>query len=334
MVKYFKIPATLLLLVLVLASCQDSTRKGPEIDTSKLQKTELGIHRYGEALFSIDTTNFTNEVTDIHEEFKLFLGNDISNPSTLLPLYNYVVDTHLISIAVKTMEVYPSLTNLETQLGDAFSRNKYFFPDFQIPEVYSYISNLYYEKPIIINNSIIIIALDVYLGGDYTNYRTLGLPYYIVRRMTPDNIAIDVMKEIYNTEYSVQHRQKTLIDKMIASGKELYYLDAVLPQVPDSLKIGYSAAKMKWIESNAENVWAFLVNNKLFYSADFKIHSNFMKDAPFTTGFSNDSPSRIGQWLGWQIVRKYMSKHPEESLSSLIKENDFQKIFNESGYKP
>lgn len=334
MLKYSKLLFSILISVLLLSSCSDYSRKGPKIDESKLQKTDIKIHRYGKSLFEIDTNEFEKGVSEIHDEFILFLGSDIGNPAKLAPLYAYVTDTSLISIANFTLNEYPELTQLELQLSNAISRYQYFFPDYKIPTVYSYISNLYYEKPIIIDDSVILIALDVYLGEDYPTYRTLGLPFYIIRRMTSDNIAIDVMKELYNTELEPSIKQKTLIDRMVDNGKILYYLDALLPSVPDSLKIGYSEQQINWIESNKENVWAFLVNNALFYSADFKIQSNFMKEAPFSSIFSQDSPPRIGQWLGWQIVRRYMERNPEISLQTLIDEKDFQKIFNESGYKP
>ena len=152
--------------------------------------------------------------------------------------------------------------------------------------------------------------------------------------MTSDNIVIDVMKELFNSKLDKHLKQKTLIDRMVNSGKLLYFLDAVLPSIPDSLKIGYTSNQMNWIESNKSNVWAFLVKNKLFYSADYKIQSNLIEDGPFTSGFSNESPPRLGIWLGWQIVRLYMDKHPNITIKELIYNPDAQEIFNQSGYKP
>ena len=320
--------------LLFLQSCDNSSSKGPDIDESQLRKTDIKIHRYGKALFETDTTDFLNEVKKIQSEFSLFLGNNIEHHEILAPLYEYVTDTQLISISKKTMEVYPDLISEENQLSDAFSRYRYFFPDKKVPVVYTYISDLYFEKPVIVDDSIVIIALDVYLGKSFTKYRSLGLPYYRIRCMTPDNIVIDVMKAVYVANLTPRNKQKTLLDRMIASGKLLYYLDAVLPDVHDSLKICYTTNKLKWIEENKTNVWAFMVKNKLFYSADYKIQTKLIEDGPFTTGFSNDSPPRIGIWIGWQIVREYMKKHPNISLESLIQNEDAQAIFNQSGYKP
>ena len=322
-----------IVVALITISCNENYNNFA-VDSSKLKIEEVNIHRYGKQLFDIDTNNFINEVRGIKEEFVLFLGEDLDDTTKLAPLYEYVTDTTLIYIAASVNELYPDLSYLENELSIAFGRYDYFFPDFNSPVVYTYVSNLYYEKPIIYDDSVLVIGLDVYLGPNFKLYRSLGLPNYKIRRMTSDYISIDVMKSIYEKNLLKRNKQKTLVDKMIESGKLFYYLDAVLPYTPDSLKIGYTNKQMRWIEKNRKNVWAFLVNNNLFYSPDFKIQSDFLKEAPFTSSFSNESPPRIGQWLGWQIVRKYMKNHPDVSLSALIRNNDYQKIFNESGFKP
>ncbi len=318
----------------LLQSCDNNRSAGPNIDKSQLTNINVKVHRYGKALFEADTTNFLSDVNKMQSEFSLFLGNNKYTEAQLKPLYNYVTDTQLINISSKVMKMYPDLKSEERQLSNAFSRFHYFFPTKRIPIVYSYISNLYHEESIIVNDSVVIIGLDMFLGKNFMLYGSLGIPHYKIRRMTADNITIDVMKELYIKELAPRNEQKTLVDRMIAAGKLLYYLDAVLPAVPDSLKISYTTNQMKWVEKNKTNVWAFLVENKLFYSADYKIQTKLIEDGPFTTGFSNYSPPRLGLWLGWQIVRKYMDTHPSVSLISLINDADAQAIFNQSGYKP
>ena len=138
----------LFIAILSLQSCNNNSLKGPEIDESLLKKVDVKIHRYGKALFETDTTDFLNKIRMIQGEFELFLGNNIDNSEILAPLYEYVTDTQLISISKKTMEVYPDLDLEEIQLADAFSRYHYFFPENTIPEIFTYVSDLYYERPV------------------------------------------------------------------------------------------------------------------------------------------------------------------------------------------
>jgi len=60
----------------------------------------------------------------------------------------------------------------------------------------------------------------------------------------------------------------------------------------------------------------------------------FIDDGPFTAPFTEDSPARTGAWLGWQIVRSYMKKHPDVKLPELLRNQDYQGILNQSGYQP
>jgi hypothetical protein len=60
----------------------------------------------------------------------------------------------------------------------------------------------------------------------------------------------------------------------------------------------------------------------------------FLSDGPYTMEFSKDSPSRLGEWIGLQIIRSYMQKNPDVTLQMMLQETDAQKILTLSGYKP
>jgi hypothetical protein len=59
----------------------------------------------------------------------------------------------------------------------------------------------------------------------------------------------------------------------------------------------------------------------------------FFGDGPFTQTYSNDAPSRLGEFYGLNIVRSYFSDH-DISLQDLMEQSDLQGLFQESGYKP
>jgi len=108
----------------------------------------------------------------------------------------------------------------------------------------------------------------------------------------------------------------------------------ILPKTPDHIKIGYTEKQLEWCKENKKNIWAFLIENKLLYSSGSTTFRKFFTDGPFTHEFSKDSPARIGEWVGWQIVRTYMNKHPDIKPSKLFSNNDAQEILMKSGYKP
>lgn len=325
---------TFCLSILLLSGCNFDKYPFPQADIEIENVEPIEVRRYGKALFELDTADFQAGLKSIQDEFALFLAADLDDTANLNQLYNYVTDTQLIRIYKAVMEVYPDLYGFEEQLSEAVARHQHYFPNEQVPVGYTYISDLYFESPVIKRGSDIVIAIDVYLGKDFPLYKFLGLPMYKIRCMTPENMMVDVMKAVYFEDVATGQKQRTLLDRMVESGKMLAYLDAVLPWVHDSLKICYSEKKLEWAEENERNVWAFLVENELLFSTDYQVQTKMIQDGPFTTGFSNGSPSRLGVFIGWQIVRDYLNNNPGISLQEMLAEKDAQKILNGSGYRP
>ena len=315
-------------------SCRNKEQKAIQVNPANLSDMQVHIKRYGQALFQLDTASFTEDLKRIQPEFPYFLDADLNDTANTNQLYSFVADTQVRRIYEKTMEVYPDLNELEKSLSKAFSRYHYFFPENNIPQVYTYVSDMYYERPVWLKDSVLVVALDVYLGSDFFLYPHLGLPRYKIRCMAPDYIVPDVMKTLYFEEVWSNPAMKTLLDRMVAGGKMLYYLDAVLPGTPDTVKMCYTKKKFDWAVENEKNVWAFLVHDELLYVSDFDTQSNLINDGPFTKGFSSDSPARLGIFIGWQIVKEFMLRHPETSLQELMELDDAQTILQQSGYKP
>jgi hypothetical protein len=47
-----------------------------------------------------------------------------------------------------------------------------------------------------------------------------------------------------------------------------------------------------------------------------------------------EAPGEIGNWMGLQIVRAYMLRHPDTSLDQLLAMQDAQQLLEASRYKP
>ena len=76
-----------------------------------------------------------------------------------------------------------------------------------------------------------------------------------------------------------------------------------------------------------------MVGNKLLYANGTEIFRNLFGDGPFTQAFSKDAPARLGEYIGLQIVRSYMTNN-DVSLQDLLRNEDLQQIFQDSQYKP
>jgi uncharacterized protein YjaZ len=122
---------------------------------------------------------------------------------------------------------------------------------------------------------------------------------------------------------------------MIYYGKQLYLKDILLPDYSDAEKIGYTPAQDQWCKENESYIWRYFIDENLLYDSDSRLPNRFINIAPFSKFYleiDNDSPGRVGQWIGWQIVRSFM-KNNEVSLNDMLK-LDSKELFEKSKYKP
>ena len=136
------------------------------------------------------------------------------------------------------------------------------------------------------------------------------------------------------TEFELESENSNVLSHMIHHGKLLYALDLLLPDVPDSIKIGYSSQEMRWVVENEKNMWFHFAENDLLYRKEGKQIQKYIGEGPFTPGFPDGSPGKAGRWIGWQIVRKYMESTNPLDLNGLFNQSDAQNILHISKYKP
>ncbi len=233
--------------------------------------------------------------------------------------------------------VYPDVDKPQEELADAFKHVKYYYPQKTLPHVYAYVSG--FEVQTIIGDGYYGIGLDLFLGGNSRFYPALteAYPRYLSRNFNEENIVPRVIEGMAREDmYPESDSSKSLLSKMVYNGKIMYFIDQMLPDVPDSTKIGYTDAQLKWCDQFQSKIWAYFLDENLLYETDYPKIQKYLTEAPFTPGLGekNESAPKLAVWTGWQIVRAYMDKHPEVTLPMLMLNTDAQKILNEANYRP
>ncbi len=325
-----------LTICLAIGGCSAWDRKPfYEADISDVEIDPVRVSRYDSVLFELNPFDLRKEIEPHIEEFYFFLGEGIDDPAGVEQLYDYVTDPLMKELYIDSKEVWPDLDELGESLTRAFRFYQYHFPESKTPRVYSYISGIDHQMPVIHAEGHLIIALDTYLGSDYHYYEKIGIPRYKKRWMRPERVPVDVMEVLAREKLDMIYPQpETMLEHMIHEGKRLFFLDCMLPGTPDSLKIKYTDANQQWMENNKGRAWTYKLDNELLYSSDFAAIQKFVREAPFTAPFSQNSAPRTGVWLGWQIVREYMRRNQEVSLQELLHETDARKILNEARFRP
>ncbi len=348
--KYLKITC-FSLLALLIYSCKDNRLK---VETPKLKK-KVHIDRFDKELFSCDSVHFGAAISQLYKKYP-----DIMN-AFMYDLYPHDfhrkkdIDTaEMLSLWQPLMvqnkfmkEVYlemnkqygeKEMKSLEEDLGDIFSHIKYYYPKDTVPE-FACIMNSFSYKIYITQSNRFCICLDMFLGEDYKYYSAtnIDIPKFITRHCRKEYIPENIIKAYFTKKFeSKVSTDNTLLSEVIQAGKELYFVDAMAPEMDDTLKIEYTAAQLKWCNDNAAEVWGYFTAKDIFFKTDQSLKIKFLNDAPFTNadGVPQESAPRLGEWLGWQIVRKYMSEHKNITLQQLMEEKDYRKILKESRYHP
>ncbi|WP_071595178.1 gliding motility lipoprotein GldB [Hymenobacter aerophilus] len=219
---------------------------------------------------------------------------------------------------------------LQQNLTQLFQHVRYYYPGFRVPPVRTFVSGL--SQDLFVNDSLIVISTD-YFVGPTAAYRP-NVPAYIQRRYTPEHLLPGVALAI-STKYNQKPAAgQTMLGEMVHFGKALYFAQQMLPCTPDSLLMGYTDAEMAGVEFNEGKIWAHFIEKNLLYStAPFTVQK-YIGERPNIPEIDKTAPGRVGAWLGWQIVRKYMAENPKVTLPQLMAEKDAQRILNQSRYRP
>jgi gliding motility-associated lipoprotein GldB len=236
----------------------------------------------------------------------------------------------LRKLAADTKAAFGDFAPQRAELRGAFQHVRHYFPDFQVPPVYTFISGL--SQDVLVNDSLMVLGLD-FFAGSKASYRP-NVPGYMLRRYQPRFLVPQAVLQISNKYLKQDFADRTLLNQMVQLGKAYYFLDCVMPCTPDSLKIGYTGRELEGAAYNEQKIWVHFLGKKLLYETQPFLTQKYIGERPNTPEIGKEAPGRIAAWVGWQIVRAYMAEHQEVTLPQLLAETSAQKILDGSKYKP
>lgn len=322
-----------------------SCNQGKKVDLSHI-KVNLSIQRFDQELSKIKSNELADKLPQLKIKYGAFYDDyfqKILNVGTTQDTQYYKLVRQVLAgkpfqdLQLEADSVYRNFDWLNPKLEDAFRQIKHEFPKWHEPMLVTYISGFQVQTPI--GAGYVGIGLDMFLGSKSKFYPALveTVPRYISRRFTPENIVPRVVEVISREElFPESDQDKSLLAKMIYNGKVLYLMKRILPDTPDSTLIGYSEKQIKWAHDFESDTWAFLLEQELLFDTDYFKIQKYLAEAPFTPGLGNQNESapKLGLFIGWQIVNKYMVENPELKLKDLLDERDEQKILRLARYRP
>lgn len=176
-----------------------------------------------------------------------------------------------------------------------------------------------YGRPesVLFVDSVMLIALNHYLGADYPGYS--HLPHYQRAVKTPEQLPYDISEALVATEYPYEEGESaTLLSRMLYEGALALAKTRLVDASSPATALGYDEDTYQRLLKTEGDIWRTLVENRLLYDISPTTSRKLLSPGPDVNLGNMNFPSCLGRFIGYRIVESYMRKHPETTLPELL----------------
>ena len=322
-----------LIIFLVLFSCNNKVNLEQD-------NVEIDSQRFDLELFAVDSINYDSKILEIEINNKGFLDYYLKNHIGMIYdndsikksyLLTFISHPDVVLFQSNIQNKFDSIINLETynkKIRSSFEKYLSFFPDSIIPKKIIYI-NSFQSYAIDSYNNCLLIGLDFYLGNLHP---ASNIWDYLKFRYNERYMIADIMEYWITSSFIHKSLIVNFQDELIFKGKIMYLMSQILEE-KEHVIFRYSEKDLEWCENNEYNIWNEIIDLDLMYNEDYNSYATFFTDSPFTKGMPQESPGRLGYWVGYRIINSYMQNN-NVSLQDLMQNTNSQNILLQSKYKP
>ena len=316
-----------------LFSCQFSDcREGPDVSGVEVNSEFI---RWDEALFEAQSKQDIENLLQQYPNFsqKYLHRDQYPHDSVLIDeLYRLSQNPSIDSLYQQVQQTFGKADDLRSEFADAFQHIKYYYPDFIPPSVFITFSGLgTLGDDVLVSDSLIVVSLEFFIGKE-ARYRPQAYDYQL-HRYQPQFVVPSCMLLYSNRFNQTNPEDQTLLAEMVYYGKSYYFVQQIMPCLPDSTIIGYSPPAMEVVANNPSLIWRHFVEKELLYETSHVVKQRYLGERPSTVEINAQIPGQIGRWLGWQIVQKYATT-TKATLPAVMGVTDAQRLFTQAKYRP
>ncbi len=322
-----------------LISCKNDQK----VDVSHIE-IPVEFHGFYKDFSEIDPQNVKRDMSILQDKYPHFTSFylkellpwkvDLESPNYAHDISVFLTHKDYSNLLDTVNLFFPNTEKVNKDLLSAFKHIYYYDTSFYIPEhVYYFVSALNFYTAVIIDDQNFGIGLDMFLGEDYPHYSAVGIPEFGRLRFTPENIPVWASQIIYADKYPFETDNQNLLELIIQKGKEYYFLEKVLPDIPTHVIFGYSEEQMNIAEEQEAFIYNYFIQNELLHEKSLQKIIRYVLEGHNTPGFPPELPGNIGSFLGWKIIRQYVEEN-KLGLKEVLEEKDAQQILSRARYKP
>ncbi|MCH3923733.1 MAG: hypothetical protein LKE30_02275 [Bacteroidales bacterium] len=341
-IKFF----LLIIFSLTLIVCSCSKKKDNiKFINEQGQEEKIQIKRFDKALFDKPLPNLEVFLKNLQKQYPQMFQTSLDNKEYLSIIEQFVLDNEMQNVQSIVEREYPDLNFLQEDLTSAFARLKQIYPNTKLPKnVFSLLFgpadfSYSYANRIVVSEDFCAISLDMYSMDKLRKSQYYKqIPQYMIPTLNRNYIAPDFIRQyLRQITFSrvplvEMNPDCSFLDAIIEDGKYSYVVKTLLPKYSDSQILRYTDEQYSWCEKNEKSIWGYIIQNNLLFEKDRTKYLSLTMDGPESKGITN-SPSRIGNYIGYNIVSRFMNE-TDISIDSLMKIKDAYKILKLSKYKP
>jgi hypothetical protein len=280
-------------------------------ETDNTTQTINPVYRY---LSDVKTTHavIPDSLDDGLKAMMSVLGVDTVDSQIL----NSWSNSSVVSVFTPPVDsVYPTLEPIEHQLGVILKNAK--SEGFDIPH-YNYAAVVWGKQiPIVFVDSVMLIALNHYLGADYPGYARWS--EYQRFTKSPEFLPYDLAEALIatNNEFSGQGKVSVL-NQMLYNGALVEAKMRLVNNADEAHALGYTKEQLQWLNANEKELWQTIVGKGLLYDISEVSIEKLLSPTPATTILNANAPGRAGRYIGYKIVKSYLKHNPNIRLNQLF----------------
>lgn len=318
---------SILVLLLNIFLCVSCSYNPLDVDSSNTKLT-LGFENIDKDLQQADSlellTLSRKFKSEIKEAFEYQVGyclqiGKVSDADFASSYLTYKQDTFIQKLEKEIANAFPSTEKSEVEITEGFRYLKTHLPKAKLPKKVVFMNSLFVANAFATENEIAV-GLERYLGPKSPSVRSLpSEPFYdwVKEGMDVRYLERDVLASWINA-HLVKEQEGNLAQKIIRWGKVLYLTEAAFPEMDKSIILRYSTEDYAWAIENEGFFWKHLIDQELLFKIDERVSQNMLGEGPFTPGLPEKAPDRLGQFLGYRMVKQYMESS-KSSFESLMK---------------
>ena len=327
MKRNFKFLLYTILFIGLVLSCNSAQ----EVDLDEVP-IETELRRFDQAFYQWDTADMEDGLSLLQKEFPPFFSAKTE------PIFwrNQRVDAQNVQLYNLADKVFGSKGSGLSELNNIVKRYYYYFGLIDTLQVYTYISGLDFNYPVVFSSPYIFIGLDLYLGKPAEKFYQ-SLPQYLQYSRQAAFLSRDVAYALSKEKVPPPQEPVSLLDAMVYYGKVLKLTEMLVGQISESDLMVYPREKHEFTRVHEKDMWVYFIENKLLFKSDQDLQRRFIEVAPFSkfrTELDAQTPGRVGHWFGYRIINSYLEAYPEANLDAWLRETDSRKLLKLSGYKP